>query len=177
MKAEATGPGVSHPALPKPKSFSGPCSSASKQPFAWTRGPASPTTVFKSRAVYFHGQAGDGEGPNDHYYPSLADWLRKSRRAHMVNQLLQFRWAVYATGTWLHLRLVALFSPVNDDVQQIIRYELIGVAEYVGREALFFVVEILITIIALATAAMKIMLFLAYALRNALGRLLGFRPG
>ncbi|KAK4105689.1 hypothetical protein N658DRAFT_492173 [Parathielavia hyrcaniae] len=134
------------------------------------------TSVFKSRAVYFNGQDVGGEGLDDHY-PSLPGWLRESRRARVWDQLLPLRWAVYAAGTWLLISLVAPYSPVIDDIQQVIKYGLIGVAKYVGREALLFVIEGLITIIALATAVVNIMLFSAYALRDALGRLLGFREG
>jgi hypothetical protein len=133
------------------------------------------TTIFKSKAVYYHGRTDDNEGPSDHY-PSLEDWVRENKRTRMWNLLLPLRWIVYAVGFWLLLSVAAPYSPIIDDVRQILQYGLVGLARYIGREVLLFVLEVMITIIAIATRAIKAVLFLVYALRNTLGRLFEVRP-
>jgi hypothetical protein len=133
------------------------------------------TTIFKSKAVYYHGRTDDNQGPSDHY-PSLEEWVRENKRVRMWNLLLPLRWVVYAAGFWLLLSFAAPYSPVLDDVRQIIQYGLVGLVRYMGRKVFLFVLEVLITIIAIATGAVKSMLFLVHSLRNALGRLFGFGP-
>ncbi|AEO70216.1 uncharacterized protein THITE_2121333 [Thermothielavioides terrestris NRRL 8126] len=130
------------------------------------------TTIFKSQVVYYCGWADESGGSQSEHYPTLADWVHESKRERMWKSLMRLRWIAYAAAVWLLLGFLSRYISVVDDILQIVRHGLVGLAKYVAREALLFVMEVLITVIAIAIGIAKIVMFLAYAVRNTLGHLL-----
>ncbi|KAK4032630.1 hypothetical protein C8A01DRAFT_50618 [Parachaetomium inaequale] len=131
------------------------------------------TTVLKSQVVYYSGRADDDEfGPDDtdDHYPRVDDWVRETRRKRVWNLLGPLRWFGYAAAVWLVLSFLARFDPMADEVLQNVRHGLFEVGKYLAREAILFVLEILISIIAVFIGVVKFVMFLAYFARNMFAR-------
>jgi hypothetical protein len=130
------------------------------------------TTILPSQVVYYRGYAGEPVEQNEHY-PSLDEWVHERRRKQTWNSLTVLRWVAYAAATWLLCNLLARYSPIADDIVRVVRYGLEGIVKYIAREALVFVIEVLITITTVAVSVANTVMFWGYRSRDFLGRVLG----
>jgi hypothetical protein len=133
------------------------------------------TTIVKAQVVYYSGRIEGGEvnaGDQDDHYPSVGDWVRESKRKRVWNLVGPLRWVGYAAAAWLALSFLARFNPMADEVLQNVRHGLFEVGKYLAREATLFVLEILISIIAVFIGVVKLAMFFVYFTRNLFAYLL-----
>lgn len=130
------------------------------------------TTILKAQVVYYHGRPLDDIEASDHS-PRLGEWVQENKRQRMWCFIWALRWVVYAAGLWLLLSLLATHSGIANVTWQIVKHGLAEVAKYVAREVILFVMEVVITIIALVIGVVKVLMFLAYGARNISAHLFG----
>ncbi|KAL2167315.1 hypothetical protein VTG60DRAFT_1416 [Thermothelomyces hinnuleus] len=130
------------------------------------------TTISKSRVVYYYGRV-DERGEVVDRSPSLAEWVRKTDRRRARIALLPLRWAAYTTGIWLLLAFLAGNDPTAaGGLLRHVGHVPVEVARYLVREAALFVMEVLITVIAIFIASSRMLMYFASSARNSLGGLL-----
>jgi hypothetical protein len=130
------------------------------------------TTVHKSQVVYYYGQVDETGGDSDHY-PSLGDWIGETRRERRLSWFVQIRWAIYPVAVWFLLSYLAQYSPMVADIRQMVSHGAVEVSSYVAREVALFVMEALVTLVAVIIGGGKLVMFVLYLVMDALAALSG----
>ncbi|KAK3907023.1 hypothetical protein C8A05DRAFT_40206 [Staphylotrichum tortipilum] len=133
------------------------------------------TSILKAQVVYYCGRERELEGEGEHY-PGLDDWVSQSRRERRWNYLGRFRWAAYAIGVWLLLCFLAQYSSIANDVQQSARNGLVEVATGVWREAVLFVMEVIIAVLTMVIGVVKLAFFLGHLSQGWRGKGFSLHP-
>lgn len=130
------------------------------------------TTVHKSQVVYYYGQVDEAAGDSDHH-PSLADWMRETRRERWLSWFVQIRWAIYPIVVWYLLGYLGRYSPMVADIRQMVSHGAVEVSSYIAREVTLFVMEALVTLVAVVMGIGKLAMFVLYVVIEAFAALLG----
>jgi hypothetical protein len=130
------------------------------------------TTVHKSQVVYYCGQVDEAAGDSDHH-PSLDDWIREARREYKLSWFIQIRWAIYPVVVWYLLGYLGRCSPMVADIRQMVSHGAVEVSSYAAREVTLFVMEVLVTLVAVIIGSGKLVMFVVYLVIDVLAALLG----
>ncbi|KAK4136586.1 hypothetical protein BT67DRAFT_439586 [Trichocladium antarcticum] len=131
------------------------------------------TTVFKAQVVYYSGRV-DQSGGQSEDHPTLEEWVHEKKQSRIRALRRPLHYLAYVAGVLVILSLLAPYSRAIDDVQQIVRYALLGAAKYAIREALLLAIEVAIIAISLVLLLVKFMTLFVFVVNYSIVSLFGF---
>lgn len=131
------------------------------------------TTVFKAQVVYYSGRV-DQSGGQSEDHPTLEEWVHEKKQSRIRALRRPLHYLAYVAGVLVILSLLAPHSGAIDDIQQIVRYALLGAARYAIREALLLVIEVAIIAISLVLLLVKFVTLFVFVVNYSIVSLFGF---